>query len=386
MRVTTLECFGLEAPLERPFGYSQAWVSRRKSVLVRIETADGIEGWGEIYVQVPPGIYVNLVADLFAPFLIGRDPWDREIIWNEVYTRTIDAGQRGLTLGALSGIDIALWDLTAKDAGRPVHQLLGGLTRPSVRAYATGLYRDPDDWIPTLVEEARRYVAEGYALVKMKVGFGLDFDVAAVRAVRQAIGRQIGLAVDANHAYRPAQAVELGRRIADQDLAWFEEPVSPEDLDGYREVRDRQPIPVAGGELAFTRYGFAELFRRRAVDLAQPDLGLVGGLTEAKLVAQLAHLNGVRCWAHVWGTGVIQAAALHFLGWLPDRIALEDVDPPLIEWDRTPNPLRDEIVNDPPVAARGEVAVPRGPGLGVEVNRAAVERFTVAHRAVSVQS
>jgi D-galactarolactone cycloisomerase len=249
-----------------------------------------------------------------------------------------------------------------------------------VQAYATGLYRQPgDDWIAALPAEAVGYVERGFRVVKMKVGFGIPLDVAAVRAVRDAIGPEIGLAVDANHAYKPVQAIALGRLLAPYDIAWFEEPVSPEDIAGYCEVRERQPIPVAGGELAYTRFGFRDLLERRAADILQPDLCLCGGLSEGRAIADLARTWNVRCWAHVWGTGIAQAAAMHFLGWMPTKSAYADVDPLLVEWDNTPNPLREQIVTDPPRFLAGSVAVPTAPGLGVTIDRAAVARFQTAH-------
>jgi D-galactarolactone cycloisomerase len=201
--------------------------------------------------------------------------------------------------------------------------------------------------------------------------------------VRRAIGPEVDLAVDANHAYRAVQAVELGRRLTPFSLAWLEEPVSPEDLDGYCEVRARQPIPVAGGELHYTRFGFRELLERRACDILQPDLCLCGGLSEGRAIADMARAHHTRCWAHVWGTGIAQAAALHFLGWLPTESAAEDVDPVLLEWDLTPNPLREDIVPDRPRLAGGQVPVPTGPGLGMSVDRQALERYQVAHSRVT---
>ncbi|MGI8687628.1 MAG: mandelate racemase/muconate lactonizing enzyme family protein [Thermomicrobiales bacterium] len=385
MKIATIETFGLEAPLATPFAWSQAWVTKRRAVLVRIETDDGIEGWGEIYCQAPPVIYTTIIAELLAPHFLGANPWDREVLWQATYNATIDAGQRGFIVGALSALDIALWDIVGKECGQPVHRLLGGLARRQVQAYATGLYRQPgDDWIAALPAEAVGYVARGFRVVKMKVGFGIALDVEAVRAVRAAIGPDVALAVDANHAYTPVQASELGRRIAPYDIAWFEEPVSPEDIAGYREVRERQLIPVAGGELAYTRFGFRDLLERRAADILQPDLCLCGGLSEGRAIADLARTWNVRCWAHVWGTGIAQATAMHFLGWMPTKSADADVDPLLVEWDNTPNPLRDQIVTNPPVYAAGAVTVPTGPGLGVTIDRAAIARFQTAHSSMGM--
>lgn len=384
MRIVKVECFGLEATLDRPFGFSQGWVTTRRAVLVRVETADGLEGWGEVFCLVPPKIYTTLISELLAPELLGTNPWDREVLWQRLYNATIDCGQRGLVVGALSALDIALWDLVGLDCGQPVHRLLGGLARREMTAYATGLYRQPgDQWAAALEEEARSYVEAGFRTMKMKIGFGVRNDEAAVRAVRAAIGTEIALAVDANHAYTARQAVTLGRLLEPYDIAWFEEPVSPEDIAGYVEVRARQPLPVAGGELSYTRVGFRELLERRAVDILQPDLGLCGGLSEARAIADLAKAFATPCWAHVWGTGVAQLAALHFLGSLPTASAVEDVSAPLLEWDRSENPLRDHVVANTPVAKCGAVPVPLDPGLGVVIDYAALARFQVAHGVVS---
>lgn len=383
MRIARIECFGLEAPVQEPFRFSQAWVNTRRTVLVCVETDDGLEGWGEVFCQVPPVVYTTLISELLASHLIGANPWDREVLWQRLYSAMIDCGQRGLVVGALSGLDIALWDLTGRDSGQPIHRLLGGRARSEVAAYATGLYRQPGDgWIDALVDEAISYVEMGFRTLKMKVGFGVKEDIAAAEAVRTAIGPDIALAVDANHAYLPHQAIALGRMLAPLDIAWFEEPVSPEDLAGYAEVRAQQPIPIAGGELHYTRFGFRELLERRAMDILQPDLGLCGGLSEGRAIADMARASNTACWAHVWGTAVAQAASLHFLGSLPTMTAYDDLTAPLMEWDCSDNPLREGVVSNPPSVFNGSVRVPTEPGLGVSVVREALAEFQTAKSSI----
>lgn len=376
MRIARIECFGLEAPIQEPFRFSQAWVTTRRTVLVCVESADGLEGWGEVFCQVPPVVYTTLISEVLAPHLIGANPWDREVLWQRLYSATIDCGQRGLVVGALSGLDIALWDLIGHDSGQPIHRLLGGLARSEVEAYATGLYRKPgDSSIDDLAGEAISYVEMGFRTLKMKVGFGVQEDIAAVKSVRAAIGPEISLAVDANHAYLPHQAITLGRTLAPLNIAWFEEPVSPEDLAGYAEVRAQQPIPIAGGELHFTRFGFRELLERRAMDILQPDIGLCGGLSEGRVIAAMARASNTACWAHVWGTAVAQAASLQFLGSLPTITDNDDLTAPLMEWDCTTNPLRESVVSNPPRFSNGSVSVPTEPGLGVSIVRNALAQF-----------
>jgi D-galactarolactone cycloisomerase len=193
--------------------------------------------------------------------------------------------------------------------------------------------------------------------------------------VREAIGPGVALMSDAKPAFDATRAVQLGRQVAELNIGWFEEPVPPEDLDGYAQVRARQPIPVAGGECEFTRFGFRELLVRRAVDVVQPDTCAAGGLSECVKIAAMANAHGVRYVPHVWGTGVALAAALQLLAVLPDNPPCLRPEQPLLELDRTAHPIRQAILAQPIEHERGVVRIPEGPGLGVEVDRAALERF-----------
>jgi D-galactarolactone cycloisomerase len=278
--------------------------------------------------------------------------------------------------GAISAIDIALWDLKGKALRQPVSRLLGGPFRTQVRAYATGLYRHRvADNATALAREAEAYAAEGFRAMKMKVGFGLDEDVRNVRAVRAAIGGDRLLAMDANHAYDAGQAIRLGRKLEGCDLAWFEEPVVPEDLDGYCQVKAALRIPIAGGETEYARWGFRDLCARRAVDIVQPDICGCGGFTEAWRIAALASASSLTVYPHVWGTAVGLFASLHLTAALPPNPPAMVAADPLFELDRTPNPLRDQLALNPPKRAGDIVDVPTGPGLGLEVDRAVLERY-----------
>jgi D-galactarolactone cycloisomerase len=373
MRIDQVTAHVLEAGLGQPFGWSLGWTDRRTAMIVEIRTDDGLVGWGEAYGPAAPNA---AVVAAMRPLLIGRDPLATEAIWEALYAAFRDHGQKGLAVQAQSGIDIALWDLKGKALGLPVHRLLGGPLRSRVRAYATGLYRRPDgDPERYLAEEAAGYAAEGFTATKLKVGYGHARDVANARAVRRAIGDGIELMIDANHAYDATSAVRLGRALGDLDIGWFEEPVPPEDLDGYADVRRRQPIPVAGGECEFTRFGFRELLARRAVDIVQPDTCAAGGISEAMKIAAMANAHGVRYVPHVWGTGIAIAAALHVLAVLPHNPPCAEPWEPLLELDRTEHPIRQAILASPIEHQQGWVAVPDGPGLGIEVDRTALDRF-----------
>ncbi|MBD0275121.1 MAG: mandelate racemase/muconate lactonizing enzyme family protein [Acetobacteraceae bacterium] len=365
----------LEAPLRAPFAYSQAWYATRGAMLVEVTTEDGVTGWGEAY---GPARLTAPIVEFYAPLLVGRDAMATEAIWQDLYNRLRDHGQKGLPIEALSAVDIALWDIKGKALGQPVHALMGGPLRTEVRAYATGLYRREDpDHERYLREEAAGYAAEGFGAVKLKTGFGVDHDAAMTRAVRDEVGEGVALMVDANHAYDAAAAIRYGRRVEELGIAWFEEPVPPEDLTGYREVRRALTIPVAGGEAEFTRFGFRALLAERAVDVLQPDVCAAGGLSECKKIADMASAFGVRCNPHVWGTGVALAAALQLLAVVPHNPPGLFPEEPMLEFDRSEHPIRQAVLATPIEHRAGRVAVPAGPGLGIEVDRAALERFRV---------
>ena len=375
MKIKSVHVHLLEAALSEPFGYSQAWVPARTALLVEVVAEDGTAGWGEVY---GPARLNAAVIEGFRPLLIGRDALATEAIWQDLYNGFRDHGQKGLVIQGLSGVDIALWDLKGKHFGQPVHRLMGGPIRSDVQAYATGLYRrahgDPAAY---LAEEAAGYAAEGFAAMKLKVGFGHDTDLAATRAVRQAIGPDIALMIDANHGYDSIAAIRLGRAVEELDIGWFEEPVPPEDLAGYRAVRAALSIPVAGGEAEFTRFGFREVLRTESIDVLQPDTCAAGGLSECKKIADMANAFGVRYNPHVWGTGIAIAASLQLLAVLPHNPpALNPVEP-ILEFDRTEHPIRMAVLAEPIKHKAGQIAVPTGPGLGIEIDRAAVESFKV---------
>jgi len=374
MKITNVRTHVLEAALSKPFAYSRAWYDTRTAMLVEIETDVGLTGWGECY---GPARMTAAVVQSMASWLIGENPLRTDFLWQSIYARLRDHGQKGVVVEGLSGVDIALWDIKGKRFGVPVYQLLGGAFRTEVQAYATGLYRQKSgDPLRYLAEEAAGYVAEGFKAIKLKVGFGVEEDAAVTRALRLAIGADVALMVDANHAYDAVSAIRLGRKIEEYDIGWFEEPVPPEDLAGYRAVKAALTIPIAGGECEFTRFGFRELLVSHAVDIIQPDTCAAGGLSECKKIADMAEAFGVRYNPHVWGTGIAIAASLHLLAGVPTHTptSLAPLQP-MLEFDRTEHPIRQAILTRPIEHVGGMVRVPDGPGLGIEVNREALLSF-----------
>jgi D-galactarolactone cycloisomerase len=373
MRIADVKAHVLEADLARPFSSSFSTFTKRAACLVEITCEDGTAGWGECLGPARPNASV---VSALRPHLLGQDALSIEHIWMHLYNQFRDQGQKGFVVTALSGIDVALWDIRGKHFNAPVHVLMGGPLRKQVQAYATGTFRrEAGNRLDYVVEEVLGYVREGFPAVKLKIGFDVAEDVALIRACRKAVGPRVGLMIDANHGYDAIEAVELGRRIADCDIGWFEEPVVPDDLGGYLEVRRGQPIPVAGGETWFTRWNFRDVLAARAVDIIQPDVCAAGGLSEAKKIADMAAAFGVRCVPHVWGTGVAIAAALQLLAVLPHGPPRHEPRQPLLEFDRTEQPFRQAILTRPIEHSAGVVRVPEGPGLGISIDQAALKRF-----------
>jgi len=366
MKIERIETYVVEQALDTPFYFSQFEFRSRQICMVKLVAEDGSYGWGEGY---GPATVVKAGIEFLAPLVVGEDPLQVEAIWNKMHLRALDYARRGVLVAAISAIDIALWDLRGKLLGQPVSTLLGGRRREQVKVYATGMYfTETDDLTSKLVDEAQLYASQGFRALKMKVGLGLETDVKHVRAVRAAIGSDLQLMVDANHAYSLSEALSFARQIEELDISFFEEPVSPEDYEGYRELRQRISIPVAGGECEYLLAGFRHLLSMRCVDIAQPDICGAGGLTETKRIAALAYAFQTNVIPHSWGTGIAFAAGLHLVSTLdvvPGRLRMPEA---MLEMDRSENALRENLTGPTFAIEDGRVAVPNAPGLGVDVD------------------
>jgi D-galactarolactone cycloisomerase len=374
--IKKVTCHVVSAPVERPFTSSRGWLYKtRGSCIVEIETSDGITGWGECY--GPSVVAKAFIDSQFAPRIIGRDAFDVEVIWEDLYNRIKDYGSTGMAISALSGIDIALWDIIGKSTNKPIHKLIGGAYRTEVTAYATGLYFiDMNRLVEEAVEEAREFSEQGFQAIKMKIGLGdPKLDIRRVAAVREAIGPNVRLMVDANHCFTVPQAIRIGRELEKLDIEWFEEPISPEDVDGYIEVTRALDMAVAGGENGFTRWGFRDLVVRKAMDIVQPDVCAAGGISECRKIAALAITHGVECVPHAWGSAIGLAATLHFLAALPDQPPSYRSMPPMLEFEQCENPFRDHLSREPILQHRGKVQVPTGAGLGIEIDRSVLDKY-----------
>jgi D-galactarolactone cycloisomerase len=381
MRIHRVKTYVLKAALPDPFFFSQpGWVRQRASTVVEITTDDGLSGFGEALCHglQPPEIACSVIDDCLGEMIVGADPFDVGVLFELMYNRVKDFGPKGVTIAALSAIDIAIWDLMGKATGKPVHKLLGGAFRCEVEPYATGFYRTAGGTYPhDLVLEAVRHVHAGFRAMKVKIGFGLHEDIEAVAAVRKAIGPDIRLMVDANHAYNRAVARRLIKDLDEYDVYWLEEPISPEDLEGYVDLRaiDRR-LMIAAGENEFTRHGFWPWVTNRAVDILQPDITASGGFTGLRQISDIALAGGTFLNPHVWGTAIGLAASLQFLAAIPSVPISRGATEPLLEFDQSAHPFRAHLVTNPIEMRDGRVAIPDRPGIGVDIDRDVLERLS----------
>ena len=381
MKITDIEVFVLKTSLDTPFAFSQGWVKQRSATLVRISTENGLQGWGEAFAQglEPPEIAAAAIEFALKPLLIGESALDISVLWQKMYVHTRDYGRKGSVVAAISAIDIALWDIAGKHYQQPIYQLLGGCNRTSVKPYATGFYRiSGQSEAARLAEEAIQHASAGFSAMKIKLGFGIRDDINVMQAIDKALSDpDIELMVDTNHAYGRRDARYLGEALENYNLRWYEEPVVPEDIDGYVELRQALSVPIAGGENEHTSYGFNTLFQQHAVDIAQPDIGSCGGISAARDITILAQANGVMVNPHVWGSAVAQAASLQLLAWLPTTHHALFAAQPILEYDLSAHPFRQDLISQPVRMDNGMVNIPDSPGLGIEVRMDTIEKHRV---------
>lgn len=387
MKIRAIKAFWLQVPIPEEkasvsdFGRNVAF----NTTLVRVETDEGIVGYGEAKATVGglgnQRALVTLIEQEMGPLLVGQDPRDIARIWELMYngSRAHYAlsrgrvfpilGRRGITISAISGIDMALWDLLGRSLKQPVHRLLGGRCHDRLPAYASGGWA-PE---PKIGEELLGYVKEGgFKAVKMRAGVA-DGNVATsirrVRAARQALGDGVEIMVDVHGTWSVAEAKRFCREAAEYRLAWLEEPVSADNKKGYAEVRAATDIPIAGGESEFTRFDFRDLAELRAVDVFQPDLAICGGITEGMRIAALADAFQIGLSPHMWGGALMFSAGLQVCAVSPSAF--------IVEYSLLPNPLHHELPKNPIVAKDGRITVPDRPGLGIEVDEEFVKKYTV---------
>jgi len=339
VKISSIKSHVLRYELDKELGYSQQYYKHRTAHIVEIETDEGITGWGECF--GPGNIALAnkyIVEKVIQPLIIGEDPINKEYIWHKVYNLLRDSGQKGMPIQALSGIDIALWDILAKKAKLPLYQLLGGKTNSKIPVYGYGMMlqkKSVEELCKLFKKEANQIKEKNFKAMKMKVGLGPKEDLKLVSAVREVIGNDFKLMVDANHAYNKNDALYVGRGLDEMEIYWFEEPVAPEDYDGYKELKEKLKTNIAGGEAEFTKYGWNELIKNNCIDIAQPEVCGLGGITEYLKVSALAQSNFIPIVNHVWGSALSVAVNLHLLTSLPDMPGGLFPTKSMLEFDTT---------------------------------------------------
>jgi L-alanine-DL-glutamate epimerase-like enolase superfamily enzyme len=386
MKITSVRAFPLmskidglaEAPVSVPRASSTSNLifAGYRSLLVRIDTDDGEHGVGEGLVRLAPNATASIV-DALAPILVGRDPRQVDVIWEDLYATMVNRGHtRGFMIEAISAIDIALWDLIGKHYGVPIHQALGGAHATDVPCYASSVrIKAPEE----AAADAKALADDGFAAIKLKVGRGpgrLREDVESVHAVRDAIGPDVQLMVDANGGFDLAGARQVLRELEAADVAWFEEPVMNDDLAAYRALRQRANIPICAGETWFTRYDFRDALVHEAVDIVQPDVSRAGGISEAMKIARMASAFNVAFAPHTGqSSAVCLASSLHVAAAASNTLTYEFI---AADWSASQaNPLRTSLTTFDFEGARAgaTVRVPHDPGIGLEVHWEVVDRY-----------
>ncbi|AEB44410.1 mandelate racemase/muconate lactonizing protein [Micromonospora maris AB-18-032] len=352
-------------------------VSTKGGIIVEVRTSDGLVGIGEAGFSAEYFPTVGpLINGQLGPMVIGRDPRDIGALWHDMMRATHMWGRRGVETYALSGMDIALWDLMGKTAEQPVHRLLG-TSQHSVRAYYAPSLKPADK----AVTEAQEAVAAGYTAIKLRVDGDLSAAVHLVQSVRSAVGAGVDLMVDANMAYHRRGALTLARELHDLQVAWLEEPIMSHSLSQYVSshswLADRVDIPLAGGESLLTRFEYIDLMAKLPFDIVQPDAASVGGISELKRIADMASSWNLQCVPHIGcssGTGIGINAAL--------QVILSCDNAPLIEFDAYGGLGWQGFLAVPPVVKDGRVWASEEPGIGVTIADGAEQRFRIQTRAV----
>jgi D-galactarolactone cycloisomerase len=387
MEITKITSHILQYDMPQTLGYSQQFYDIRTAHLIEVETDEGLTGWGECF--GPGNIALanrTIVQDVIQSMILGHSPLDRDVLWHKTYNLMRDHGQKGMPMQALSGVDIALWDIAGKVANLPIYQLIGGAHRKQIPVYGYGMMLRPEpleNLTARFKEEARAIKDMGFVATKIKVGLGPRAAIKLAEAVRSGIGDDFRFMVDANHCYTTSDAFTVGRALEDLGAYWFEEPIAPEDLQGYRELRAGLNVNISGGEVEFSRWGWRSLLESRGLDIAKPEVCALGGISEYLQVLALCHAHFTPVVNHVWGSAVAVATNMHLLASLPDLPGGMNPWKPMLEFDTTDNKFRDELLETPleiqaqVAQTNGYLALPEGPGLGITPDRDFLQYFAL---------
>ena len=375
-KIAKIEITSLEYILEAGKGYGNARGvnNRRNCSLIKVTTDEGVTGLGDA--AGPLGVIREYVK-LLTPIFPGRSLYDFDMVASEIRNRMYHFGSQGHFIAALGGINIAVFDAMGKTLNLPVHDLLGGRNPRKLACYATTGYFT-DNPKAGIAAQLSALPKDMFAGVKIKIGASVASDVQRVREAREAIGDDMLLMVDYNGNYTVDIALESMRAIAPFNIQWCEEPLPPHDVAGYAELRSRSPIRLSAGEAHSGVPEFKQMIEARALDIVQPPLTGGGGFSEMKTVVQLAAMNNLRVSLPCWGSAIALNAAIHFAASIPTWPHTDHSPyPMLVEYDVGNNPLRDELVTNAVKPANGEIPIPAGAGLGLQLNEGTVSKYTV---------
>lgn len=370
IRITDVIAHPLSQTLPRPTVTSWGKYTDVSIVLVEVRTDAGIVGVGEALARFSPKAYAELIETSLKPRLVGQNPTDIAALWRSM-RRALSGRAGGMLIEAISGVDIALWDILGKVAGLPIHRLLGGMGRTHVAVYAASVNWGTDEFMDSEID---RYLEKGFPRIKIKVANPVKDACRRIERLRKRAGEAIELCVDANWAYTLEEAVEVGRALTDNNYFWFEEPLRPEDEAGYEELHRRCATPLAAGESNYTLDQAMRLVANRTLSYLQPDVARAGGISETRRMAEFAAAHDVQYAPHIGMSGIVcETASVHLAAAMPNLRAME------CETDSSP--FKTAITGAAPGADRqkdGLLPVPTGPGLGIEIDWDAVARLRCA--------
>ncbi len=382
MKITDVKATVLKYTYENGIADALNFFSTRSAVIVQVYTDEGIVGLGESgCFGGPPESTQFIIEKELKPIVMGEDPTNIEYVWKKMFDRTRQHGRGGIIFAAMSGIDVALWDILGKKAGLPVYKLLGGYADKVTPYASSGFYSRGKD-TEALAAECESYFKRGFKYAKIKIGrnpevflsplpnmafteecrYTPEEDLERVAACCE-VAKKYGakMIVDANNNWNTFTAIQMGKKLQEMGVFWIEEPLHLDNIDGSAELAAALDVPVAGYESEIGMFRFREFIQRRAIDIVQPDVVWTGGISECVKIGHLALANGLPCNPHVFSSGVSLAANLHFLASLPNA--------GIFEMDQNVYPLRDELLTEKiDMAEDGFVHVPQGPGLGIELN------------------
>jgi L-alanine-DL-glutamate epimerase-like enolase superfamily enzyme len=369
IRITDVIAHPLSQTLPHPTVTSWGRYTDVSICLVEVRTDAGITGVGEALARFSPKAYAELIETSLKPRLVGQNPTDIAFLWGSM-RRALSGRSGGMLFEAIAGVDIALWDILGKVANLPIYRLLGGVGRTEVPCYAASVNWGSDEFMDS---ELDRYLEKGFPRIKVKVANPVKDAIRRVERLRKRAGDDVELCVDANWAYTLPQAIEVGRALSANNYFWFEEPLRPEDEDGYEELHRRCDTPLAAGESNYTLDQCVRLVSNRTLAYLQPDVARSGGISETRRMAEFAAAHDVQYAPHIGMSGIIcETASVHLAAAMPNIRAME------CETDASP--FKTWITGQAPGADRqknGMLPVPTGPGLGIEVDWDAVKRLRV---------